>query len=110
MPEVKHYALFSFQVVSLELMTAGGEVIYCSREQNKEIFLAALCGLGAVGIILSLTWQCEEAFKLQEKTKPLMLEEVWCWLYNYLLTLVNFQDLIVNPPLKFPTHFPVINL
>lgn len=57
-------------------MTASGKVLYCSREKNKEIFLAALCGLGAVGIILNLTWQCEEAFKLQETSKPLMLEEV----------------------------------
>lgn len=72
----KNFGILAMSVVSLELMTASGKVLYCNREKNKEIFLAALCGLGAVGIILSLTWQCEEAFKLQETSKPLMLEEM----------------------------------
>ena len=69
-------ALISSKVVALELMTASGELIYCSREKNKEIFLAALCSLGALGVIVSVTWQCEPAFKLHETHKPLTLEEV----------------------------------
>lgn len=58
-------------------MTASGEIMYCSRSQNKEIFLAALCSLGAVGIILTVTWQCEQAFRLLQLSEPKPLEEVW---------------------------------
>lgn len=58
-------------------MTASGEIIHCSRRQNKEIFLAALCSLGAVGIILTVTWQCEPAFRLHQQSEPKLLEEVW---------------------------------
>ena len=60
----------------MELMTASGEIIYCSRHDNKDIFLAALCNLGAVGIILSLTWQCESAYRLHQECESLKLEEV----------------------------------
>ncbi|XP_022792316.1 L-gulonolactone oxidase-like [Stylophora pistillata] len=87
----KNFGIFATSVVSLELMTANGKVIYCSREKNKEIFLAALCGLGAVGIILSLTWQCEKAFNLQETTKPLMLEEMLENLESSLLASDHFK-------------------
>lgn len=87
----KNFGILATSVVSLELMTASGQVIYCSREKNKEIFLAALCGLGAVGIILSLTWQCEKAFNLQETTKPLMLEEMLENLESSLLASDHFK-------------------
>jgi len=72
----KDFGLVATMVVSLELMTANGEIMYCSRSQNKEIFLAALCSLGAVGIILTVTWQCEQAFRLLQLSEPKPLEEV----------------------------------
>ena len=64
------------QVVSLELMTAAGEIITCSREKNKEIFLSALCGVGALGVLLTITWQCEPAFRLHQKHESYTLDEV----------------------------------
>lgn len=73
---------FHLQVVALTLMTASGEIIHCSRQANKEIFLAALCHLGAVGIILSVTWQCEPAFRLHQQTESMTLEQV-CRELNY---------------------------
>lgn len=76
---VFYYSLLFFfcqQVVALELMTANGEIIHCSRDENKEIFLAALCNLGAVGIILSVTWQCESAFRLHQQCESMTLEQV----------------------------------
>ena len=57
-------------------MTASGDVLHCSRHENKEIFLAALCSLGVVGIILSITWQCEPAFRLHQQCESMTLEEV----------------------------------
>ncbi|KAJ7380922.1 hypothetical protein OS493_004507 [Desmophyllum pertusum] len=71
----KDFGLLATMVVALELMKADGEVIYCSRDQNKEIFLAALCSLGALGVILSVTWQCEPAFRLHQLCEPVTLEK-----------------------------------
>lgn len=71
-----NYGLVANFVVSLELMTAKGEILHCSRSSNKDIFLAALCHLGSVGIILSVTWQCEPAFKLHQQCEAMTLEKV----------------------------------
>ena len=57
-------------------MTASGEIMHCSHHENKEIFLAALCNLGAVGIILSVTWQCQSAFRLHQQCESMTLEQV----------------------------------
>lgn len=57
-------------------MTAKGEILHCSRSSNKDIFLAALCHLGSVGVILSVTWQCESAFKLHQQCEAMTLDKV----------------------------------
>lgn len=71
----KDYGLIANFVLSLEIMTASGEIIHCSRQANEEIFLAALCHLGAVGVILSVTWQCEPAFRLFQQCESMTLEK-----------------------------------
>ena len=60
----------------MELMTANGDVINCSREENEDVFLCALCSIGAMGVVLSMTWQCEPAFRLHQKLHPFTLNEV----------------------------------
>ena len=64
------------QVVELELLTAQGEVLLCSPEENPEIFRAAQCSIGALGVIVTLTFQCEPQFKLLRKDTSSTLEEV----------------------------------
>lgn len=63
-------------VTELELMTADGNKIKCSREENSELFLATCCGLGAIGIILTVTIQCEKAFNLKQTRYPSTLKEI----------------------------------
>jgi FAD/FMN-containing dehydrogenase len=43
------------QIVSAELLLPSGEVIVCSPEKNRDIFYAAVGGLGMLGVFLSLT-------------------------------------------------------
>jgi L-gulonolactone oxidase len=52
-------------VTELELITAAGEVLRASREQNTDVFAAARCGLGALGLISTVTLQCERVFCLK---------------------------------------------
>ena len=59
------YGSVSSLVVELELITAAGEVLRCSHDQNPDVFAAARCGLGALGLISTVTLQCEPAFCLK---------------------------------------------
>ncbi|XP_023213949.1 L-gulonolactone oxidase-like, partial [Centruroides sculpturatus] len=63
-------------VIELEMMDHSGKFIRCSRSENKEIFLAAVCGLGAIGIILTVTLQCESAFNLEQRQFGTTLKDV----------------------------------
>jgi UDP-N-acetylenolpyruvoylglucosamine reductase len=60
-----NYGNLSSYVVEIELLTGTGEVLTLSEEENQEIFKAALCGIGTLGIILTATIQCEEGFNLK---------------------------------------------
>jgi FAD/FMN-containing dehydrogenase len=44
-------------VESLRLLTASGEIVTCSREQNSELFWATIGGMGLTGIILDARFQ-----------------------------------------------------
>ncbi len=41
--------------VSFEIVTGTGEVMRCSGEENSELFAHALCALGQLGVITSIT-------------------------------------------------------
>lgn len=58
------------QVCAVELMTAGGELVQCSREENAELFDAARVGLGALGVITRVTLECVPAFALRAVEEP----------------------------------------
>lgn len=58
------------QVVALDLVTGTGEVRHCSATENPELFSAARVGLGALGIIVSVTLQCVGAFTLHAVERP----------------------------------------
>ena len=58
------------QVRGLQMVTADGQVLECSIDQHPELFAAARVSLGALGIITSVTLQCEPAFVLQSVEAP----------------------------------------
>jgi L-gulonolactone oxidase len=57
-------------VHALELMTADGQSVQCSRDENTELFDAARIGLGALGVITRVTLNCVAAFALQAVETP----------------------------------------
>jgi len=61
------------QVRALELVTADGAVRSCSPSENADVFAAARVGLGALGILVSVTLQTVPAFHLHaiEAARPL---------------------------------------
>src|SRR3954463_15768536 len=50
------------QVAGLDLGLADGSHLHCGADENPEVFAAARVGLGALGVIVSVTLRCEPAF------------------------------------------------
>jgi L-gulono-1,4-lactone dehydrogenase len=63
----------STQIRALEIVLADGSVVTCSATERPELFAAARVGLGALGIVTSITLQCVPAFSLHvvEESMPL---------------------------------------
>jgi L-gulono-1,4-lactone dehydrogenase len=64
------------QVEALELVLADGSVTTCSASGRPELFAAARVGLGALGVISTVTLRCVPSFTLVADERPMPLEEV----------------------------------
>ena len=64
------------QLRGLELVTPSGELITCSAYERPEVFGPARIGLGALGVVSTLTLQAEPAFALRADERPMPLAEV----------------------------------
>jgi L-gulono-1,4-lactone dehydrogenase len=69
-------ASLSALVVGLEIALPDGSLVRCSMADEPELFQAARLGLGALGILTSLTFQVERAFLLHGIEKPGRLDEM----------------------------------
>jgi FAD-linked oxidoreductase len=63
------------QIRGLELVLADGSVVACSPKERPELFAAARVGLGALGIVASVTLHCEPAFDLRAEEGPMPIQE-----------------------------------
>src|SRR5690606_41934359 len=52
------------QVRGLELVLADGSVVTCSADEQPELFAAARVGLGALGVITTVTLQDRKSTRL----------------------------------------------
>ncbi|MCU1685615.1 MAG: L-gulonolactone oxidase [Amycolatopsis sp.] len=64
------------QVAALELVLADGSVVKCSADHRPDLFAAARVGLGALGVISTVTLQCEPSFVLSAQERPEPLDQV----------------------------------
>ncbi|MGY1823896.1 D-arabinono-1,4-lactone oxidase [Geodermatophilus sp. SYSU D00079] len=58
------------QVRAIELVTPAGEVLRCDAATRPDVFRAARVGLGALGVVTSVTLQAEPAFALHAVEGP----------------------------------------
>jgi D-arabinono-1,4-lactone oxidase len=61
------HGILSESILSLKITLANGKTETCSPTQNEELFRAALISLGALGIIVEITFQAVPAFTLKWK-------------------------------------------
>lgn len=64
------------QIQALELMLADGTIVNCSATERPDLYNAARVGLGALGIILTVTLRCVPSFVLAAQERPEPLDAV----------------------------------
>ena len=61
----------SAQLAGLELVTGTGEVLRADDQENPDVLAVARVGLGALGILTSLTFRVEPLFVLEAHEEPM---------------------------------------
>ncbi|MGW0753649.1 D-arabinono-1,4-lactone oxidase [Streptomyces sp. NPDC002587] len=69
-------ASIAAQIRGLELVTADGRLLTCSEKENPEVFAAARLGIGALGIVTSITFAVEPLFFLTAREEPMGFDRV----------------------------------
>lgn len=72
------HALLAAYVVRLELLDAEGTLWRCSASENADLFNAARVSLGCLGVITSVTLQCEAAYDLVERSCAITFDDLVC--------------------------------
>lgn len=62
------------QISALRLVTPHGDVVSCSDTEEPDIFAAARAGLGALGVISTVTVCCQPGFNLRAATATVDLD------------------------------------
>jgi L-gulonolactone oxidase len=73
----ERFGNISAQVEALELVTADGAVVECSRESDPELWRAARVGLGSLGAIANVTFRVVPSFTIRRHDHPLPLDEAF---------------------------------
>ena len=63
-------------VSGLRMVSAKGEIVECSETENADLFRVARVGLGALGLISTVTLRCVPAFRLHAVEEPMRLDGV----------------------------------
>lgn len=64
------------QVVGLELVTGTGEVLRATADENPDVLEMARLGLGALGILTTITFAVEPLFLLEAVERPATFDEL----------------------------------
>jgi len=81
-----HHCQLINTVQSLNIITADGSLITADREQNSDIFRAAIGGYGLLGVITQVTLQLTDNIPLERKAKACPLENFDSIFYNTIAT------------------------
>lgn len=79
------------QIIGLRLVTGDGSVVSCSATEEPEVFHCARVGLGALGIVSTVTLQVVPAFNLQVVEEPLRVDDVLAHLDEHVDTNDHFE-------------------
>jgi FAD-linked oxidoreductase len=81
----------STEIVDFTIITANGEILNCSENENSEIFQAGRVALGALGIITQITFNVDKAYKLEYISSSADFTETLSKLDEYNSNNRNFE-------------------
>lgn len=70
------FANLSSQVVGMRLIDGQGDAIDCSAHERPELWSPARVGVGALGVVSTVTLQCVPAFNLHAVEEPALVDDV----------------------------------
>ncbi|KAJ5131305.1 L-gulonolactone/D-arabinono-1-4-lactone oxidase [Penicillium bovifimosum] len=70
------HGLLSECIDSLGLVLANGQLVRCSATNNPDLFRAALVSLGALGIVVEITFKATPSFKIAWRQERYSLDRV----------------------------------
>jgi FAD-linked oxidoreductase len=70
------YGGISTQIEGMEIVLADGSLVSCSATERPDLFGAARVGLGALGVLSTVTLRCEPAFVLAADERPEPIDEL----------------------------------
>jgi L-gulonolactone oxidase len=79
------------QVVGMRLIAGDGSVVECSAECESDVFHAARVGLGALGLVSTVTLQCVPAFQLHAVEAPARVDDLLADLDEHVETNDHFE-------------------
>ena len=71
-----HFGNISSRIVAMRLIAGDGSVIDATPEENPEVLAAARVGVGALGIVSTVTVQAVKAFRLHAIEEPMRLDDL----------------------------------
>jgi L-gulonolactone oxidase len=78
-------------VVGMRLIAGDGSIIDCSEDENPEVFHAARVGLGALGVVSTITLQCVPSFRLHAREVPMDVDDVLAHLDEHIAGNDHFE-------------------
>ncbi|MFM7880174.1 MAG: D-arabinono-1,4-lactone oxidase [Acidimicrobiaceae bacterium] len=85
------FAGIANQVVGMRIVLADSSVVDCSSEVNTELFHCARVGLGALGLISTVTLQLVPAFNLSVVEEPMRVDDVLANLDHHVKNNDHFE-------------------
>jgi FAD-linked oxidoreductase len=82
---------FSSAVAGFRLITANGDVLNCTPEENAEVFAAGCCSIGALGVMTEITIHVRPAYKLIEKNFLMPPDELFAKLDSLVADNRHFE-------------------
>ena len=71
-----HFGNISSRIVGMRLIAGDGSIVDATPEQNPEVLAAARVGIGALGIVSTVTLQAVKAFRLHAIEEPMRLDDI----------------------------------
>jgi len=71
-----HFGNIATGIVGMRLIAGDGSIVEATAAENPEVLAAARVGIGALGIVSTVTLQAVKAFRLHAIEEPIRVDEV----------------------------------